>query len=49
MSELCVVGARVPGLEEHLGAHGDRIVMDLVRLSDAETRRGEGGYLGVAW
>ncbi|HET7129349.1 MAG TPA: UDP-glucose/GDP-mannose dehydrogenase family protein [Gaiellaceae bacterium] len=48
-AEVCVVGARVSGLDEHLEGIGDRIVVDLVRLSDAETRRGEGGYLGAAW
>jgi GDP-mannose 6-dehydrogenase len=48
-SELCIVGARVPELDAHLDALGERIVVDLVRLSDARARREEGGYLGVAW
>jgi GDP-mannose 6-dehydrogenase len=48
-AEVCIVGARVPGLDEHLSTAEDRLVVDLVRLSDADARRGEGGYLGAAW
>ncbi len=48
-AEVCIVGARVPGLDEELDAIGDRIVVDLVRLANAEARRGEAGYLGAAW
>jgi GDP-mannose 6-dehydrogenase len=48
-AELCIVGARVPELHEHLAALEDRVVVDLVRLPDATTRRRGEGYLGVAW
>jgi GDP-mannose 6-dehydrogenase len=48
-SELCVLGARVPGLDDELAALDGRIVIDLVRLADADERRGREGYVGVAW
>lgn len=48
-AEICVVGARVPGLEEQLERLDGRILVDLVRLPDAERRRGREGYVGVAW
>jgi GDP-mannose 6-dehydrogenase len=46
-AEVVVVGARFPGLEERLGE--GTLVVDLVRLADAGTRRGHGGYVGAAW
>lgn len=48
-AEVCVVGARVPGLDEHLAGLNDRVLIDLVRLPDASSRRGTPGYVGVAW
>lgn len=48
-AEICVVGARVPGLDEHLADLEDRLLVDLVRLPDAADRRGGEGYVGVAW
>jgi GDP-mannose 6-dehydrogenase len=48
-SEVCVIGASVDGLEEHLASLDGRIVVDLVRLPDAAERRGRDGYIGVAW
>jgi GDP-mannose 6-dehydrogenase len=48
-AEVCVVGARVPGLEAALATAGDRLVIDLVRLDDAASRRLTEGYVGVAW
>jgi GDP-mannose 6-dehydrogenase len=48
-AEICIVGARVPGLDEHLAALDARLLIDLVRLPDAATRRGSEGYVGVAW
>ncbi|WP_019970723.1 nucleotide sugar dehydrogenase [Mycobacterium sp. 141] len=48
--ELLVVGATEPGLGEAIDAlDGDRVVIDLVRLPDAETRRAKPGYIGIGW
>ncbi len=48
-AEVCVVGARVPGLEQGLAAFDGGLLVDLVRLPDAASRRGDEGYVGVAW
>jgi GDP-mannose 6-dehydrogenase len=48
-AEVCILGARVPGLDDHLADLGDRLLIDLVRLPDASSRRGAPGYVGVAW
>ncbi len=48
-AELCVVGARVPGLERLPDDLGGRIFVDLVRLDDAAAVRTREGYIGVAW
>jgi GDP-mannose 6-dehydrogenase len=48
-ADVCIVGARLPGLEEELSRPGDRLVVDLVRLPDAQDRRANGGYVGAAW
>jgi GDP-mannose 6-dehydrogenase len=48
-AELCVVGARVPGLERLPNDFGGRVFVDLVRLEDAASARGREGYVGVAW
>jgi GDP-mannose 6-dehydrogenase len=34
---------------EMLAAPGDRMVVDLVRIPDAEARRSSGGYQGLGW
>ncbi|ODU04099.1 MAG: GDP-mannose dehydrogenase [Pseudonocardia sp. SCN 72-86] len=50
-SEICIVGNRgqevVDALDEQTAA--SRIVIDLVRLPDAGTRRLDDGYVGIGW
>ncbi len=48
-AEVCVVGARTPELETVLATARPALVVDLVRLPDADERRGQEGYVGVAW
>ncbi len=48
-AEVCLVGTRDPAVLAAL-PHGDGpVIVDLVRLPDAGTRRTEPGYLGLAW
>jgi GDP-mannose 6-dehydrogenase len=48
-AEVCVVGCKEPAVLSALGAAGDRTIIDLVRLPDAETRRAHPGYVGLGW
>lgn len=48
-AEIVIVGARSEELDAELDGHGDRLLVDLVRLVDAPSRRLEEGYVGVAW
>ena len=48
-AEVCVVGAATPEAVRAIAAARDLYVIDLVRLPDAAQRRGEEGYVGVAW
>jgi GDP-mannose 6-dehydrogenase len=48
-AEVCIVGAGRPESVEALARSDGRYVIDLVRLPDAEERRGSPGYSGVAW
>ena len=48
-AELCVVGCTDPAVLDALADPGDRIVVDLVRMPDAESRRLTGGYHGLGW
>ncbi|GII02356.1 nucleotide sugar dehydrogenase [Planobispora takensis] len=48
-AEVCVVGSREPAVQAALAAGGDRPVVDLVRLPDAEERRAHPGYVGLGW
>ncbi|KJS52722.1 GDP-mannose dehydrogenase [Streptomyces rubellomurinus subsp. indigoferus] len=48
-AEVCVVGTRDPAVLSALPPGGDRALVDLVRLPDAEARRAEPGYTGLAW
>ncbi|MFB6890014.1 nucleotide sugar dehydrogenase [Kitasatospora sp. NPDC056327] len=48
-AEVCVVGTKDPAVLSAL-PHGDgTVIVDLVRLPDAEARRTEPGYVGLAW
>ena len=48
-AEICIVGAEFPEVIQALAAADERVVVDLVRLPDAEARRGHERYIGVAW
>jgi GDP-mannose 6-dehydrogenase len=48
-AEVCVVGCKDPAVLAALDGAGDRVVVDLVRLPDAETRRTQPGYAGLGW
>ncbi len=48
-AEVCVVGCKDPALLRALDAAGDRTIIDLVRLPDAEMRRATPGYVGLGW
>jgi GDP-mannose 6-dehydrogenase len=48
-AEVCLVGTRDPAVLSAL-PHGDGpMIVDLIHLPDAETRRTERGYMGLAW
>ncbi|MER7937367.1 MULTISPECIES: nucleotide sugar dehydrogenase [unclassified Streptomyces] len=48
-AEVCLVGTRDPAVLAAL-PHGEGpVIVDLIRLPDAETRRTEPGYMGLAW
>ncbi|HEY3007303.1 MAG TPA: nucleotide sugar dehydrogenase [Micromonosporaceae bacterium] len=48
-AEVCVVGCLDPAVLGALDAAGDRTIIDLVRLPDADTRRAHRGYVGLGW
>lgn len=48
-AEVCVVGAGSPEAVEAVSAANHLHVVDLVRLPDEAARRGQEGYVGVAW
>ena len=48
-AEICVVGCRDQAVLDALATPGDRLVVDLVRLPDADERRANGGYQGLGW
>jgi GDP-mannose 6-dehydrogenase len=48
-AEVCVVGCQDPAVISALDRAGDRPIIDLVRLPDAEMRRARPGYVGLGW
>ncbi|GAA1013556.1 GDP-mannose 6-dehydrogenase [Acrocarpospora pleiomorpha] len=48
-AEVCVVGCKDPAVLTALAGSGDRAIIDLVRLPDAEERRQRPGYVGLGW
>jgi GDP-mannose 6-dehydrogenase len=48
-AEVCLVGCTDPDVLAALPHGGDQILIDLVRLPDAEQRRTEEGYVAIAW
>lgn len=48
-AEVCLVGCADPDVLDALKPGDDRVLIDLIRLPDAESRRTEQGYVGLAW
>jgi GDP-mannose 6-dehydrogenase len=48
-AEVCIVGAAQEETVHALANSNGRLIVDLVRLPDAEARRGGESYVGVAW
>lgn len=48
-ADVCLVGSTDPSVLAALPHGGDHILIDLVRLPDADVRRTEEGYVGLAW
>jgi GDP-mannose 6-dehydrogenase len=48
-AEVCIVGNTDPAVLSALDRAGDRTIVDLVRLPDAEGRRANPGYVGLGW
>ncbi len=48
-AEVCVVGCKDPAVLTALDRAGDRTIIDLVRLPDAEARRARPEYVGLGW
>ncbi|WP_030925973.1 nucleotide sugar dehydrogenase [Streptosporangium amethystogenes] len=47
--DVCVVGCKDPAVLSALDRAGDRTIIDLVRLPDADARRAHPGYVGLGW
>ncbi|MFF3442163.1 nucleotide sugar dehydrogenase [Streptosporangium sp. NPDC002721] len=47
--DVCVVGCADPAVLSALDRAGDRTIIDLVRLPDADARRAHPGYVGLGW
>jgi GDP-mannose 6-dehydrogenase len=48
-AEVCVIGCRDDAVLAALPEQGERVIVDLVRLPDAELRRERPGYVGLGW
>ena len=48
-AEVCVVGSKDAAVVDALGRTDGKLVIDLVRLPDAEELRSRADYVGVAW
>ncbi|GAA4539874.1 nucleotide sugar dehydrogenase [Amycolatopsis samaneae] len=48
-ADVCLVGCTDAAVSAALPRGGDQVLIDLVRLPDAATRRNEKGYVGLAW
>ncbi|TNC28623.1 nucleotide sugar dehydrogenase [Amycolatopsis alkalitolerans] len=48
-ADVCLVGSTDPSVLGALPHGGKHILIDLVRLPDADVRRTEQGYVGLAW
>ncbi|WP_414936020.1 nucleotide sugar dehydrogenase [Amycolatopsis sp. cmx-11-51] len=48
-AEVCLIGCTDPDVLTALPAGGGHTIIDLVRVPDADRRRTEEGYVGLAW
>ena len=48
-AEVCLVGTGDPAVLSELPQGDGPVLVDLIRLPDAEARRAEPGYMGLAW
>ncbi len=48
-AEVVLVGTKDPAVLSALPHGDDPVIIDLVRLPDADARRAEPGYVGLAW
>ncbi|MEU8959046.1 nucleotide sugar dehydrogenase [Streptomyces sp. NPDC048518] len=48
-AEVCLVGSSDPAVLAKLPHGAAPVIVDLIRLPDAEARRTEPGYMGLAW
>lgn len=48
-AEVCLIGCTDPDVLAALPTGGGRSIIDLVRVPDADQRRAEEGYVGLAW
>ncbi|MEV7550899.1 nucleotide sugar dehydrogenase [Amycolatopsis sp. NPDC089917] len=48
-AEVCLIGTADPDVLAALPAGGGHTIIDLVRVPDADRRRTEEGYVGLAW
>ncbi|MEO3889273.1 nucleotide sugar dehydrogenase [Nonomuraea sp. B5E05] len=48
-AEVCVIGCADPTVLDALSRAGERRIVDLVRVPDAEAQRGRRDYTGIAW
>jgi len=48
-AEVCVIGCRDDAVLAALAEPDERVIVDLVRLPDAELRRERPGYVGLGW
>ena len=48
-ADVYLVGCTDPAVLAALPPGGDRVLIDLVRIPDADKRRAEQGYVGLAW
>jgi GDP-mannose 6-dehydrogenase len=48
-ARVLVIGNRTPPVLSAVAASRDKWIVDLVRMPDADTRRGDDNYVGIAW
>ncbi|TWF78973.1 GDP-mannose 6-dehydrogenase [Pseudonocardia hierapolitana] len=48
-AEVFIVGSAAPEIAVAMTGIDDRAVVDLVRMADADTRRGSANYVGIGW